>query len=49
MVAGGGFSLLSEAVYLGKPVLAVPLRGQFEQMMNARYLDRKGYGMCAPR
>lgn len=49
VVAGGGFSLLSEAVYLGKPVLAVPLRGQFEQLMNARYLDRTGYGMFAPR
>jgi uncharacterized protein (TIGR00661 family) len=48
VVAGGGFSLLSEAVYLGKPVLSVPLRGQFEQLMNARYLERLGYGMFAP-
>jgi uncharacterized protein (TIGR00661 family) len=48
VVTGGGFSLLSEAVYLGKPVLSVPLRGQFEQLMNARYLQRAGFGMCAP-
>jgi len=48
VVTGGGFSLLSEAVYLGKPVLAMPLQGQFEQLMNARYLERKGYGICAP-
>ena len=47
VVTGGGFSLLSEAVYLGKPVLSVPLRGQFEQLMNARYLQREGFGMCA--
>lgn len=47
VVTGGGFSLLSEAVYLGKPVLAMPLRGQFEQLMNARYLEREGYGTCA--
>ena len=47
VVAGGGFSLLSEAVYLGKPVLSIPLSGQFEQLMNARYLERLGYGMCA--
>ena len=47
VVAGGGFSLLSEAVYLGKPVLAIPLRGQFEQLLNARYLEREGYGLCA--
>ena len=49
VVTGGGFSLLSEAVYLGKPVLAMPLHGQFEQLMNARYLEREGYGVCAPR
>jgi uncharacterized protein (TIGR00661 family) len=49
VIAGGGFSLLSEAVYLGKPVLAIPLRGQFEQLMNARYLERDGYGLCAER
>jgi uncharacterized protein (TIGR00661 family) len=47
VVAGGGFSLLSEAVYLGKPILSVPLRGQFEQLMNARYTERLGYGVCA--
>jgi uncharacterized protein (TIGR00661 family) len=47
VVAGGGFSLLSEAVYLGKPILSVPLRGQFEQTMNARYTERLGYGLCA--
>ena len=40
-------SLLSEAVYLGKPILAVPLHGQFEQLMNARYVERLGYGLCA--
>ncbi|MCL4259129.1 MAG: hypothetical protein KJZ52_00755, partial [Anaerolineales bacterium] len=33
VVAGGGFSLMSEAVYLGKPMLAMPLLGQFEQTM----------------
>ncbi len=48
VITGGGFSLLSEAVYLGKPVLSVPLRGQFEQLMNARYLEREGFGLCAP-
>ena len=29
VITGGGFSLLSEAVYLHKPVLSVPLDGQF--------------------
>lgn len=49
VVTGGGFSLLSEAVYLGKPVLSVPLKGQFEQLMNARYLEQEGFGACATR
>ena len=47
IVTGGGFSLLSEAVYLGKPALSVPLHGQFEQVMNARYLARERFGMYA--
>jgi uncharacterized protein (TIGR00661 family) len=47
VVAGGGFTLLGEAVYLKKPVLAVPVEGQFEQFLNARYLERTGYGRYA--
>ncbi len=47
VIAGGGFTLMGEAVYLGKPMLAVPLAGQFEQYLNARYLEREGYGMYA--
>jgi uncharacterized protein (TIGR00661 family) len=47
VIAGGGFSLISEAVYLGKPMMCSPLRGQFEQLMNARYLEREGFGTCA--
>ena len=47
VVASAGFSLMSEVVYLRKPMLAVPLAHQFEQELNARYLDRLGYGMRA--
>jgi uncharacterized protein (TIGR00661 family) len=47
VIAGGGFTLLSEAVYLHKPALSVPVKGQFEQILNARYLERLGYGMYA--
>jgi UDP-N-acetylglucosamine:LPS N-acetylglucosamine transferase len=39
---------MGEAVVLGKPMLAVPLAGQFEQMLNSRYLEREGFGMWAP-
>jgi uncharacterized protein (TIGR00661 family) len=44
VLAGGGFSLMGEAVYLGKPMLSVPLKGQFEQTANALYLEKLGYG-----
>ena len=38
---------MGEAVYLKKPMLAVPVRGQFEQILNARYLAKLGYGRYA--
>jgi uncharacterized protein (TIGR00661 family) len=38
---------MGEAVYLHKPMLAIPLERQFEQVLNARYLERVGYGMAA--
>lgn len=47
VVAGGGFTLMGEAVYLKKPMLAVPLARQFEQVLNARYLELEGFGKHA--
>lgn len=47
-IAGGGFSLMSECVHLGVPLLAVPLKDQFEQELNARYLEALGYGAWVP-
>ena len=47
VIAGGGFTLMGEAVYLHKPMLAVPLARQFEQVLNARYLELEGYGRHA--
>jgi uncharacterized protein (TIGR00661 family) len=44
VVAGGGFTLMGEAVYLHKPMLAIPLEHQFEQVMNSRYLEHEGFG-----
>ncbi len=46
-VAGGGFSLMSEAVSIGVPLLSIPLHSQFEQELNARYLQKLGYGAFA--
>lgn len=47
VVAGGGFTLMSECVYLHKPMLSLPVEGQFEQVLNALYLQQLGYGMHA--
>lgn len=44
VLTNGGFSLISEAVYLHKPVLSFPLAGQFEQFVNGAQVERMGYG-----
>jgi uncharacterized protein (TIGR00661 family) len=46
-VAGGGYSLMGEAVHLHVPLLSVPIEGQYEQELNARYLHKLGYGTWA--
>lgn len=48
VIAGGGYSLMGEAVHLRVPMLSVPLAGQYEQELNARYLAKLGYGSFAP-
>lgn len=49
VVATAGFTLISEALCLRKPYLALPMRGQFEQELNAFQLQKLGYGKCAPK
>ncbi len=44
VLATGGYSLMGEAVFLGKPLLAIPLEQQFEQLLNSLYLEKLGYG-----
>lgn len=45
VVASAGFTLMGEAVYLHRPLLALPVRKQIEQVLNGRYLEAAGYGM----
>jgi uncharacterized protein (TIGR00661 family) len=47
VIAAGGFTLMGESVYLQRPMLAIPIRKQFEQVLNARYLEKEGYGLGA--
>jgi uncharacterized protein (TIGR00661 family) len=44
VITNGGFSLISEAIYFHKPIYSYPLQGQFEQYLNAAYVDKMGYG-----
>jgi uncharacterized protein (TIGR00661 family) len=44
VILNGGFSLMTEALYLHKPVLSEPVKSQFEQIINAVYLQKMGYG-----
>jgi uncharacterized protein (TIGR00661 family) len=47
VLTNGGYTLMSEALYLGKPVFSLPVAWQFEQWLNAHYLQNLGYGtMC---
>jgi uncharacterized protein (TIGR00661 family) len=48
VIANGGFTTLSEALVLGKPVLSVPVRAQPEQELNAAWVEALGVGACAP-
>jgi uncharacterized protein (TIGR00661 family) len=49
VVCNGGLSLIGEAIYLGKPIFSVPVQNQYEQVLNARYVEHLGYGLDAPQ
>jgi uncharacterized protein (TIGR00661 family) len=44
LVCTAGNQLVGEALYLGKPVLALPEVGNFEQAINAHFLATSGMG-----
>lgn len=46
VLTNGGFTLLSEAIYLKKPVYCMPIKGQYEQEFNADNVERAGYGIA---
>ena len=45
VIATAGFTLMTESLHLGKPYLALPMAGQFEQELNALLLDELGMGL----
>jgi uncharacterized protein (TIGR00661 family) len=51
VITGGGFETVAEALYLNKPVLTIPIKGQYEQECNATAAGKfsNGYkGTLAP-
>ena len=49
IVSNGGFTLISEAIFLHKPVLSNPIECQYEQILNATYVEKLGYGIFAEK
>jgi len=47
VISNGGLSLLNESISLHKPVFSVPVRNQYEQILNAWYVRELKYGMYA--
>jgi len=47
VIATAGFTLITESLYLAKPYLALPMKGQFEQALNALMLNELGYGKAS--
>ncbi len=47
VILGGGHTLMTEALYFGKPILTLPIMAMVEQRLNAHYIDSLGYGMQA--
>ncbi len=44
VIATAGFTLISESLYLRKPYLAFPMKGQYEQELNAMQLQAAKWG-----
>jgi len=44
VIANGGHSLISESLYLGKPILCLPIHFFYEHYFNAYFLSKNGFG-----
>lgn len=42
IITGGGFETPAEALHLGKKIITIPLRSQYEQQCNAAALEKMG-------
>jgi uncharacterized protein (TIGR00661 family) len=44
VITNGGFTLISEAIYLHKPILCNPIEKHYEQFLNSEMVTKLGYG-----
>lgn len=44
IIVNGGFTMISEAIYLKKPIYSTPAHKNFEQILNGFYVEKLGYG-----
>lgn len=44
VIANAGFTVISESLHFAKPYFAIPVHKQFEQIINAIYVKKMGYG-----
>lgn len=49
VISSSGHQLISESLHLKKPMLLIPEIGQYEQFLNARMLEKTGWGLIANR
>ena len=47
VITTGGLTLISEAIYLKKPLLIIPIRNHFEQILNALYIKENNMGLIS--
>jgi uncharacterized protein (TIGR00661 family) len=47
LITGGGFETPAEALHLGKKIMCIPIRGQYEQQCNAAAIQKLGATVLA--
>ncbi|MBW3020233.1 hypothetical protein KY334_02975 [Candidatus Woesearchaeota archaeon] len=45
VICYGGFSLITESLYLKKPLFVLPIKDHYEQLLNADFVERNKFGM----
>lgn len=47
LITTAGYETICEAMYLGKPVLMVPVKNHYEQYLNSIFFERLGVGLSS--